>query len=296
MSDARWRPSPLIRASFWLHGLALVAAAVLLIARPADWLAALGLVAAALVANHLVLTATGLWPRSRWLGPNRVDFHDEPAAAGRIVLTIDDGPDPEVTPAVLDLLARHGARASFFLIGRRARAHPDLVRRITVEGHGVENHSDSHDHGFSLRGTGWLARDIAAAQRTLGDLAGRRPRFFRAPAGLRSPLLDPVLARSRLGLAAWTRRGFDTRTGDAARVLARLAGRDGERLADGDILLLHDGHAARDGSDRPVILPVLERLLPLCRQRGFVVVSLDDIAIRTPPDLVPLRRDDTAHD
>lgn len=280
MSAGRWRPSPLIRASFWLHGLALVAAVALLIVRPAAGLTGLALIALILIANHVVLTGTGLWPRSRWLGPNLVDFHQQAAAAGAIVLTIDDGPDPAVTPAVLDLLARHDARATFFLIGHRARRHPDLVRRIVAEGHGVENHSDSHDHGFSLRGSGWLARDIGAAQRTLAELTGRTPRFFRAPAGLRSPLLEPVLARAGLRLAAWTRRGFDTRAADPTCVLARLAGRHGERLADGDILLLHDGHAARDDTGRPVVLPVLEQLLPLCRQRGFTVRSLDDILPR----------------
>lgn len=278
--SAPWRPSTLIRLSFWLHGLALAAAAALLIARPSGWLAGLGLIVAVLIANHLALTATGLWPRSRWLGPNRVDFHGDAAAAGKIVLTIDDGPDPTVTPAVLDLLARHEARASFFLIGSRAAAHPELVRRIAAEGHGIENHSFSHDHGFSLRGPGWLARDIDRAQRTLRDLTGRTPRFFRAPAGLRSPLLEPVLARQRLRLAAWTRRGFDTRTPDPTRVLERLAGRDGERLAAGDILLLHDGHAARTDDGRPVILAVLEGLLPLCRRHALNVVSLDAIEPR----------------
>ena len=286
--EGRWQATALIRWSFGLHGLAAVAALALVVLRPAGWLMGLGLIIAGLVANHLVLTLTGLWPRSRWLGPNRTDFHGEPAAAGKLVLTIDDGPEPTVTPAVLDVLARHGARASFFLIGARARAHPDLVRRIVAEGHGVENHSFSHDHGFSLRGMGWLARDIDAAQRTLTELAGRAPRFFRAPAGLRSPLLDPVLARAHLRLAAWTRRGFDTRSSDPVRVLERLAGRDGKRLADGDILLLHDGHAARGSDGQAVILAVLEQLLPLCRQRGLAVVSFDGIAPDgVAPDAVP---------
>ena len=256
-----------------------MATIILVVLRPVGWLTGLGVIVGALVANHLVLTLTGLWPRSRGLGPNRTDFHGEPAAAGKVVLTIDDGPEPTVTPAVLDALARHDARASFFLIGARARAHPELVRRIVAEGHGIENHSFSHDHGFSLRGTGWLARDIGEAQRTLTELAGRAPRYFRAPAGLRSPLLDPVLARARLRLAAWTRRGFDTRTGDPVRVVERLAGHDGNRLAEGDILLLHDGHAARGSDGRPVILAVLEQLLPLCRRRGLAVVSFDDVAL-----------------
>ncbi len=285
-----WRPTRLIRATFWLHGLALAAALGLLLLRPNGWPGALAALLAVIALNHVVLTLTGLWPRSRWLGPNLTDFHGKPAADGRIVLTIDDGPDPAVTPAVLDLLARHGARASFFLIGVRAEACPELVRRIAAAGHGIENHSYRHDHGFSLRGPRWLTEDLARAQQCLTRLAGRAPRFFRAPAGLRSPLLDPVLARSRLRLASWTRRGFDTRTGDPAKVLERLAGRQGERLAAGDILLVHDGHAARDQAGQPVILAVLEQLLPLCRQRGLAVVSLDaldPVAATAPPVTAP---------
>lgn len=278
---APWRPSPLIRASFWLHGFVAVLLTLLFLVRPASSLADLTTIAAGLVglliANHLVLTLAGLWPRSTWLGPNRRDFHGEAGARNRIILTIDDGPDPEVTPAVLDLLAAAGATASFFVIGQRASRHPDLIRRIIAEGHGLENHSFSHDHGFSLRGIRWLTRDIEKAQATLASLGSRPPRYFRAPAGLRSPLLDPVLARTGLQLAAWTRRGFDTRAHDPDLVLARLAGIGGERLAEGDILLVHDGHAARDARGRPVILGVLEALLPLCRQRGLAVVSLDAV-------------------
>ena len=276
----RWQPSPLIRGSIWLHSGAAIAAIVLVISRPPYWPLALAGVVAAIIVDHLVLTAVGLWPRSRLLGPNLVHCRGCETTRGRIVLTIDDGPEPQVTPRVLDLLAAHGAHATFFLVGARAAAHPDLVRRIAAEGHGIENHSYAHDHGFSLRGTRWLAADIDAAQRVLSSLAGRAPRFFRAPAGLRSPLLEPVLARAGLGLASWTRRGFDTRTADADRVLERLAGHDGRRLAGGDILLLHDGHAARDAAGEPVILAVLERLLVLCRERELAVVSLDTVLPR----------------
>src|SRR6185437_10593463 len=99
---------------------------------------------------------------------------------------------------------------------------------------------------------------------------GTTPRFFRAPAGLRSPLLDPLLHRLGLTLASWTRRGFDTVTSDADAVLQRLT----RTLAAGDILLLHDGHAARDPSGRAVVLQVLPRLLQALRERGLATVTL----------------------
>ena len=143
------------------------------------------------VASHLALTAAGLWPRSTLLGPNWTRL---PANAGRrIALTIDDGPDPDVTPRVLDLLDRYDARATFFCIGDLARRHPRWIEAIVARGHAIENHSQRHRHTFSLSGLAALRREIAAAQQTLTELAGTRPLFFRAPAGLRNPFLEPVL-------------------------------------------------------------------------------------------------------
>jgi peptidoglycan/xylan/chitin deacetylase (PgdA/CDA1 family) len=237
-----------------------------LLAAPAQWPWAL----AAVVANHAVLTAVGLWPRSSALGENLVRL---PAAAGarrEVALTIDDGPDPEVTPAVLDLLDAAGARGTFFCIAERAARHPALVREIVRRGHSVQNHSHVHRHDFSLLGPCGFAREIGAAQDVLGELAGERPRFFRAPAGLRNPFLAPVLHRLGLTLASWTRRGFDTRERDPQRVLQRLT----RGLAAGDILLLHDGHCARDAQGRPVVLSVLPALLAELRRLQLVPVTL----------------------
>ena len=121
-----------------------------------------------------------------------------------------------------------------------------------------------------------MKAEVAAAQATLGELAGRRPRFFRAPAGLRNPFLDPVLAALDLRLAAWTRRAYDTRNGNPAQVLARLAGSGRNALAAGDILLLHDGNAARGPDGRPVILAVLPALLARIHAAGLQPVTLAD--------------------
>lgn len=259
----RWRPTPLIIISVLLHALALLA----LLLWPQLWPWSLG----AIFINHLVITATGLWPRSHWLGPNLTRLRAAAIARHEIAITIDDGPDPQVTPAVLDILDAHGAHASFFCIGTRAHAHPALIADIVRRGHRVENHSQHHRHNFSLLGPRGLRREILAAQRTLTELSGQPPRFFRAPAGLRNPFLEPVLAHAGLHLASWTRRGYDTREREPARVTAHLL--DG--LAAGDILLLHDGHAARTTDDQPLILAVLPRLLAACRAAGLHPVTLE---------------------
>ena len=260
---ARWPWPPLIKASAAVH-----AGAAALALAPGGWPWAAG----ALVANHALLTAAGLWPRSDWLGPNITRLPAGPAAQGKLAITLDDGPDPVVTPAVLDQLDAAGARATFFCIAQRAARHPTLVREIVRRGHAVQNHSHVHRHHFSLLGPAGFAREIGRAQQVLSDLTGQAPHCFRAPAGLRNPLLDPVLHRLGLHLVSWTRRGFDTREADPARVLRRL----GTALAGGDILLLHDGHARTSPSGRAVVLDVLPALLQRCRDAGLTPVTLND--------------------
>ncbi|KVD36756.1 polysaccharide deacetylase family protein [Burkholderia ubonensis] len=243
----RWTPTPLVAGAAALHA----GAAAAVVAQPASWPWATG----GVIASHLALTAAGLWPKSALLGPNWTRLPD--SAGRRIALTIDDGPDPDVTPRVLDLLDRYDAQATFFCIGDLARRHPRWIEAIVARGHAVENHSQRHRHTFSLSGPRALRREIEAAQRTLTELTGTRPLFFRAPAGLRNPFLEPVLCELGLQLASWTRRGFDTRERDAGVVTRRLL----HGLAPRDILLVHDGHAARDARGEPVVLDVLPAVL-----------------------------------
>ena len=259
-----WPLPPFVQGSVALH----VAAAGAALAWPATWPWALG----AVVLNHVALSAAGLWPRSALLGPNVRWLPAAAAARGEVAITIDDGPDPEVTPAVLDLLAAQGARATFFCIARRVQLHAALTRRIVAAGHSVQNHSLQHRHTFSLLGPQGFRREIGDAQNLLADVTGVLPHCFRAPAGLRNPLLDPVLHQLGLHLVSWSRRGYDTRRNDAAGVLQRL----GHGLAGGSILLLHDGHAQRTAEGRAVLLDVLPPLLQQLQQQGLRPVTLAD--------------------
>jgi peptidoglycan/xylan/chitin deacetylase (PgdA/CDA1 family) len=261
-----------------LYGSAAVhlAAAAVTLARPRLWPWTLG----AVVLDHLLITAAGLWPRSDWLGPNWTHLPAQSAERGDIAITIDDGPDPEVTPRVLDVLAAFEARASFFCVGERVSRYPDLAREIVRRGHSVENHSQRHRHSFSLLGPQGMAAEIGEAQGSIARVTGQNPRFFRAPAGLRNPFLEPILKRLKLQLASWTRRGFDTVNADPEDVYRRLE----RSLAGGDILLLHDGHAARaraavpaagvPAAGTPVILEVLPRLLETLRRRQLRPITL----------------------
>ena len=258
----RFQPSAFIRGSVALH----VAAAGALLARPPLWPWALS----AVVANHLALTAAGLWPRASLLGPNLTRLPPGAAARGEVAITIDDGPDPEVTPAVLALLDAQAARATFFGVGERIAREPRLAREIVARGHSIENHSQRHLHRFSLLGPGALRAEIGGAQDAIAFATGEAPRFFRAPAGLRNPFLEPELARAGLTLVSWTRRGFDTVSHDPDQVLGRLT----RGLRSGDILLLHDGHAGRTAAGTPVILEVLPPLLCAVRAADLKPVTL----------------------
>jgi peptidoglycan-N-acetylglucosamine deacetylase len=251
----------------WLKASALVhcAAVAAVLVNFRLWPLSLG----ALVVNHLLLALGGLLPRSRVLGPNWTRL---PGADERVALTIDDGPDPDVTPAVLDLLARHGVRATFFCIGDRVAKHPQLARRITGEGHEIGNHTEHHRYVFALFGPAAIRREIALAQATIQATCQVIPRFFRAPAGLRNPFLQPCLTELGLQLASWTRRGFDTVNADTDLVLRRLT----HNLAGGDILLLHDGRAARTPEGTPVILAVLPGLLRTLADRQLRCVTLSE--------------------
>ncbi len=256
-----WRMPMLLRLSAIVH----IAAAIAIISFGA-WVWAL----AVLIINHLLITVTGLLPRSTWLGENTTRLPDTAIARREIALTIDDGPDPVVTPKVLDLLDRYQVSATFFCIADKAAEYPLLCQSIVERGHIVENHSQHHRHWFSLLGYKGMRREIDQAQNTLADITGRRPRLFRAPAGLRNPFLDPVLAHLGLQLVAWSRRGYDTRTGDSAKVIRRLL----RNLQPGSILLVHDGNCALSQAGQPVVLEVLPELFMAARQANLRFVKL----------------------
>ena len=254
-----WRPGIAIWLSAGFHISALIA----LLARPQWWPSIL----AALVLNHVALALIGLWPRSRLLGANMLRLPDAAAGRNEIALTFDDGPDPEVTPKVLDILDSHHAKASFFVIGDKAAAHPELIREIVKRGHSIENHSQKHSHVFGLFAWTALRKDIGTAQEIIAGITGQSPAFFRSPMGIRNPLLDPVIAQFGLRYITWTRRGFDTVTSNAAVVLERLT----RKMSAGDILLLHD---RRTHGERAIVLEVLPALLDRIAAAGLKPVSL----------------------
>ncbi len=205
-------------------------------------------------------------PRSRLFGPNRFRI----ATADRVVaLTFDDGPHAEVTPKVLDILRERGVRATFFLIGKYADRHPDVVRRIVADGHAVGCHSYEHSYLFWALPARRLLRDVRASKAAVEAASGMPCRWFRAPVGMKSCLLHPVLDRFGLELVSWEVRFLKRLTDDSERLARRLR----RRVSPGSVLLLHDGHDRRpDGN--PAIVDALPRVLAELDAMGYRCVLL----------------------
>lgn len=257
-----WQPTPFVKASFALHAVSAVAVG----ASPATWPWAL----AAVAANQALIAGAVMWPKSTWIGENVRRLPPASSANNEIALTFDDGPDPEVTPRVLDLLESTGHTASFYVVGERAVKYPHVIQHIVKRGHAVENHSHHHANGFAFYGSSRLHRELDAAQHAIADIAGSLPRFFRAPMGFRTPFLDPVIARLGLHYTSWTRRGFDSTAKNPMPVLQRLV----TGLRAGDILLLHDGSMLSTRRERAIVLDVLPELLKKISDNGLKSVTL----------------------
>jgi peptidoglycan/xylan/chitin deacetylase (PgdA/CDA1 family)/2-polyprenyl-3-methyl-5-hydroxy-6-metoxy-1,4-benzoquinol methylase len=158
-----------------------------------------------------------------------------------VALTIDDGPDPAFTPQVLELLGRHGVQATFFMIGAKAEAHPQLVEAILASGHTIGNHSQHHHPFLMLMGKRRLRQEIEAAQAVFRSF-GIVPLAFRPPVGITSPALWRILLELGMNCVNFSCRAADLGNRRCANLAARLLG----KVRPGDIVLLHDV-SPRDG-------------------------------------------------
>lgn len=218
-----------------------------------------------------------------------------------IALTFDDGPNPAITPQLLDLLQRHGARATFFLVGRFARACPELVREIAAHGHAIGNHTETHPNLALLsssraaqemaRCSESIARALAAGAR--GAITGASAGWMRPPFGYRGPQTERAVQGAGLrGVAMWSLMCYEWRRKSVAELIERLArvevhsrvprGRARREAAveginrGGDVILLHDGDFRALGADQRHVLAALEHWLPRWKDAGLEFVTMDE--------------------
>ena len=191
-----------------------------------------------------------------------------PQDGNPVLLTIDDGPHPEHTPAILDILDRHRIKALFFLVGERAMQHPELVRDILARGHEIGNHTQTHPATtFWMLRPARLWREIAGCQETLTTLCpGQPPRFFRPPAGHHN-LFTALIAHSLgLRMMLWNARGFDGVLTDVPTITRRIA----HRLKPGAIVLIHEG--------TPVAVELAEAVTSMLAMSGLICVPPASLA------------------
>ncbi|MCX5820704.1 MAG: polysaccharide deacetylase family protein [Deltaproteobacteria bacterium] len=191
-----------------------------------------------------------------------------------VALTFDDGPDPDVTPQLLELLRRHGVPATFFVAGARVERHPGLIREILSRGHTLGNHSYHHDPLLMLRSRAKLREEVARTQDVLSAFAVR-PLTFRPPVGITNPRLPGVLKELGMYCVTFSCRAFDR----GNRRIAGLSEIILKKARSGDILLLHDV-APKGGEGIGEWLAEMEGIVSGLKAQGYQVLSLEELIDR----------------
>lgn len=196
-----------------------------------------------------------------------------PRTGCSVSLTFDDGPDPEVTPAVLDILGAAGAHGTFFTIGRHLERHTDLGRRIVREGHELGNHSWRHAYWQNAYSTRQHAVDMSRNDRIIQEITGTAQQpLYRPPVGLKSPGLARVAHARDLKIVAWSVHSRDTILRDPRKVADKVL----SRIQPGDIVLMHDGHDL-DGHHRKGVIAALPLILQGLQDRGLKSVTASEL-------------------
>ncbi len=198
------------------------------------------------------------------------------SSSREIALTFDDGPNPAVTPRLLELFDRHSVRATFFLIGKFARACPELVQEISARGHLVGNHSDTHANLFFKSRAG-IGDELARCQDAIASAArAEPPRWMRPPYGYRNPLLAREIRRVGMqGVVMWSKICRDWKPQPPQRLIETLSSVARLNRPHGDIVVMHDGDHRALGGDRLHVIAALEHWLPRWRDAGMEFVTMD---------------------
>jgi peptidoglycan/xylan/chitin deacetylase (PgdA/CDA1 family) len=194
-------------------------------------------------------------------------------ASGLFALTFDDGPDPRHTPAISRTLATRGHRATFFVLGRSVRAHPDVAAQIVGDGHELACHGDDH-RLLAFAGPREIERQILAAERAIRSATGRSPSpLYRPPHGVRSPWLTRVVRRCGYRVCMWDGSVFDTAEPGVEVITSRVE----QRLRAGAVILLHDGDGSGHDGSRSQTVSALPGILDHADARGLRSVRLSSL-------------------
>jgi peptidoglycan-N-acetylglucosamine deacetylase len=197
-----------------------------------------------------------------------------------LALTFDDGPSSEWTPPVLDALRESGARATFFVLGQHVEAHPELVRRISDEGHEIASHG--YDHALlTFASQADVESQLERTEHSLAEALGEPPRarLFRAPHGFRNPFVARATARRGYEVVGWTKGVWDTAKPGVEAIVRRTIG----GFRPGGILLLHDADGSGAGDDRSQTAEAVPEIVERAHAAGYELVTVSELATRAPP-------------
>jgi peptidoglycan/xylan/chitin deacetylase (PgdA/CDA1 family) len=215
-----------------------------------------------------ILSWAAVVPSAQMFGRTICTTGDSDALA----LTFDDGPNPCVTPMLLDLLDRHKTRASFFLIGRHVRAFPGLAREIAARGHAIGNHTDTHTK-LTFLSSQRISEELLRCDEAIEIATGQRTHWMRPPFGFRGPQLAPILRRrGDAEMVMWSIWARDWKPQPPESVINRL-----RRAQGGDIVLFHDGDHRGLLGDRGHTVAALAHLLPRWKDAGLYFVTLNEL-------------------
>ena len=180
-----------------------------------------------------------------------------------VAITFDDGPSTNFTPQILELLESYNAKATFFCIGKHIEMHPELIKKITAQGHTIGNHSYSHSSYFDFFGKQKVKDEIAKTDNLVRSIIHKKMNLFRPPYGITNPAIAKAIKHTKHHVIGWNIRSLDTVKSDEQQILNRIT----KHISPGSVILLHD--------TMEITVVVLEQLLLFLQQNGYQSITID---------------------
>ncbi len=226
---------------------------------------------AAITAGYQSMAPTGEWYGRTFTGL--------PRRAKQLALTYDDGPNDPHTLRLLDVLGRHGVRATFFLIGRYVRQRPEMVREVVKAGHVVGNHTFTHPL-LTFRSESEIRKELGDCRAALQDAIGEHSNLFRPPFGGRRPAVLRIAREMGLEPIMWNVTGYDWNAPPAAVIERKVA----RQIRGGNVILLHDGGHREMGADRFQTVVATERLIARYKSEGYEFATIPEMMLKSASD------------
>jgi peptidoglycan/xylan/chitin deacetylase (PgdA/CDA1 family) len=229
--------------------------------------------AAAVAAGYQSMAPTGQWYGRTFTGLT--------PGTKQLALTYDDGPNDPHTLRLMDVLAKHEVKATFFLIGRFVQQRPEIAREIVKAGHAIGNHTYTHPL-LTLKSEAHIRQELADCRSALQDavgeaFTGKAANLFRPPFGGRRPAVFRIAREMGLTPVMWNVTGYDWKRPPAAEIEKKVA----EQIRGGDVILLHDGGHKRMGADRSQTVLATDRLIARYRSEGYEFVTISQMLLKT---------------